>query len=230
MTRISLASLALALMASQGAAQGFLGAELSGEFGIQTEDSDLSRTIYGGGVEFGITPQIAIGATFTDYGFSLTEDREQTLTLHGSYRLASGITAGLFYGTGTLGDDDVTTLGVEGATSLSGIGIEAYVGQVDVEGETGTILGAEATYALGQAFSLQGSFDRVATDEAISRIAIGGAYRFQGGPQIFAEIGQFGGDVDDASPYVSVGARIGLGPNGGVTFGDRSLLNISSGF
>ena len=228
MTRSLLGGLLAATFATSALAQGFSGAEISAEIGARTDDFDLGSTLYAGGAEFGFTPNIGIAAGFSNYGLRGLDGSGSGYSLHGLYRMGNGIALGLFLGRDTLQDTDYDFAGVEAATNLSGLSVEGYFGQYQGGGE-GSFLGVEAAYLLQRGIEISGSFDTVAGDTERTRLALGGAYRFGNGPQVFAELGTMD-DAGDGGTFLTLGAKIGLGPNGGTTFGQRGLLQSLGGF
>jgi hypothetical protein len=229
MTRKLLGGLLAACWATGALAQGFTGAELSAEFGASLDDLDLGTSVYSGALDFGITPSIGLGAALTQHGFRDAGTDGSAYVLRGNYRLGSGLTAGLFWGQEEFEGADTTIWGIEAATALAGFEVQGYAGRWDGTGD-GTLLGAEARRSLGDAFAITGSLDAVSGEDSRTRLAIGGAYRFGTGPEVFAELGRLTGEGDDDETSLTLGARIGLGPNGGVTFGQRGLLQASGGF
>jgi hypothetical protein len=71
-------------------------------------------------------------------------------------------------------------------------------------------------------------------DMDATRLAVGGAYRFgDGGPSLFGQIGRLSvvdGVDDSAETFVTLGAKLAIGPNQGTTFGSRGLFEVLSGF
>jgi hypothetical protein len=221
----------LALTGATGAlAQGFEGAEISAEIRAQTDDFDLGSTVYSGGLQFGITPNIAVAAGFSHYGFRALDANGSGYDLHALYRLgSSGTTLGLFLGNDSIEGTDTRVAGVEAARRFAGIDLQGYLGAWDSDTGGGTLFGAQAEFDFARAFTLSGSFDSVAGATDTSRLAIGAAYRIGNGPQVFAELGRLNADTDDGA-FITLGARIGLGPQGGTTFGQRGLLESRGGF
>jgi hypothetical protein len=220
----------LALTGATGAfAQGFEGAEISAEIRAQTEDFDLGSTVYSGGLQFGITPNIAVSAGFSHYGYRGLDGDGSGYDLHGIYRLGGGTTVGLFLGRDSIENVDHDFAGVEAARTFAGIDFQGYLGAWDSDAGGGTLMGLRGDFDLARAFTLSGSFDSVAGDTDSNRLAIGAAYQIGQGPEVFAELGTLSDDSDGGA-FVTLGARIALGAQGGTTFGQRGVLDALGGF
>lgn len=218
---------ALVAVPSVTFAQGFVGAELSGSMMAYSSDTDLGETMYNGGLEFGIVPGLSVAADFAYHGFRGLDGNSSTLTVHGLYDLTQTATVGLFYGQDRRDAGDSELYGIEGATTLSGIAVDGYLGQFDGDMGTGMLLGVNGAFAFTDAISATASAGIINGDENWKRISIGGEYQFGNGPTVFAEVGKYDGDVDGEN-FISIGARIELGQ--GTTFGPRGITEILPGF
>lgn len=212
-----------------GMTQGFTGAELSAGILAYSDNSDLGETTYHGGLEFGITPRIGVGADFHYNGFRGLDENSTGFTLHGIYGLNDMATLGLFLGQDRRDDGTTDVLGVEGAADLSGVAVQGYLAQFDGWMGQGTMIGVDGSFAFTDSISAIGSAGVVNFDEAdsTSRLSLGGEYRFAGGPAVFAELGR----IDDGSGnenFLAIGGRLELG--NGTTFGPRGITGIIPGF
>ena len=220
----------LAIGAASGAqAQGFEGAEISAEIRAQTGDFALGSPVYSGGLEFGITPNIAIAAGFSHYGYRGLEGNGSGYDLQGLYRLGGGTTLGLFAGRDSTDTVTYDFAGLQAGRTVAGFDLQGYLGAYDTDAAGGTLFGVSADFDFARAFTLSGSFDSVAGDSDSSRLAIGAAYQIGTGPTVFAEFGSHNG-ATDSDTFITLGARIGLGPRGGTTFGQRGVLESLGGF
>lgn len=210
------------------AAQGFSGAELSAGMLAYTEDTNLGASSYAGSLEFGLFAGIGVGADIARHTWRGEEGNSTSYTLHGMYEVTPDATAGLFVGQDRrdLGETDV--YGIEGATSISGIGIEGFVGRYDGDLGTGTMLGLNGAFAFTDALSATAAAGVVNGEGAtMNTVSLGGEYSFGSGPIVYAEVGQQ--DLgDDPATFISLGARIELGQ--GTTFGGRGLTDLLPGF
>jgi predicted porin len=136
--------------------------------------------------------------------------------------------------------------GLEAGRSFGLAGVEVFLGAGEEDVDTvGTFefagFGLEGAYDITPAVSLTGSLSGVAfEDVTLTRIAIGGEYRFNDrGPAIYAEVGRLTATADEegedegessGTNYVGLGARIAIGPNGGTTFDSRGLSELLTGF
>jgi hypothetical protein len=177
--------------------------------------------------EFGIVPGISVAADFAYHGFRGLDGNSSTLTVHGLYDLSPTATVGLFYGQDRRDGGDSDLYGIEGATTLSGISVDGYLGRYEGDLGEGTLLGVNGAFAFTDAISATASAGIVNADENWKRLSIGGEYQFGNGPTVFAEVGKFDGDVDGEN-FISIGARIELGQ--GTTFGPRGITEILPGF
>ncbi|EYD73502.1 hypothetical protein Rumeso_04623 [Rubellimicrobium mesophilum DSM 19309] len=232
------AVLAASVTAGAAAAQEFKGAEVSAEILGYTDDSDLGETTYRGSLEFGVFDAFGIQADLAFHDSRTIDLGARTATIHVVYDALEFATVGLFYS-----HDEVDDEGIDGSANLYGIeagrsfgmaGGEAYFGFLDGEGEDGQVAGIEGTYDVTRNISIIGSADLLFADTDAARLSIGGSYRFgDGGPSLFGQVGRLGLDdgVDDsAETFVTLGAKLAIGPDQGTTFGSRGLFEILSGF
>lgn len=227
----------LALGAGAVHAQEFKGAEVSAEILGYTDDLDFGESNYRGSVEVGL-----LGAFGIQGDLAFNESRNidlgsRTLTVHAIYDAFAFGTVGAFWSQDNLDsggvDEDVTVYGLEGGRSWGGFGAEAYAAHVD-DGEGAYLLGAQTRYDLAAAFSLTADGATLRADgDNFGRLAVGGEYRLGAGPALYAEVGRLGFDLageQEGATFVTLGARIGLGPQGGTTFGSRGLFDVVTGF
>ena len=232
------AVLAASVTAGAATAQDFKGAEVSAEILAFTDDSDLGETTYRGSLEFGVFDAFGIQADLAFHDSRTVDLGARTATIHALYDALELATVGLFYS-----HDEVDSDGIDGSANLYGIeagrsfgvaGGEAYFGFLDGEDDDGKVAGIEGTYDVTRNISVTGSADFLFADTDATRLAVGGAYRFgDGGPSLFGQVGRLSVDdgVDDsAETFVTLGAKLAIGPNQGTTFGSRGLFEILSGF
>lgn len=225
----TLAATAVVFVPHMTLAQGFEGAELSAEMLAYTEDTNLGASSYAGGLEFGIIAGIGVGANIARHNWRGEDGNSTSYTLHGMYDVTSTATAGLFVAQDRRDAGDTDIYGIEGATSLSGIGIEGFLGRYDGTLGTGTMLGVNGAFGFTDALSATASAGIIngEDDISMSTVSLGGEYSFGTGPTVYAELGQQ--DLgEDPATFVSVGARIALGQ--GTTFGGRGLTDLLPGF
>lgn len=237
MGRIGLAALAVAA-AGAAAAQDFRGAELSAEILGYTDDLGVGETNYRASVEMGVFGPLAVQADLS-FNASRTVDLDsRTLTVHALYDAFAMASVAGFYSRDriTAGgvDGDVDVYGLEAGSSWGMAGGEAFVAQASGGDFDGTLLGFEGAYDIASAFSLTAQGAMLRSDEAnLGRLAVGAEYRMGAGPALYAQVGRLGAEsagTSDGETFVTLGARIGLGPSGGTTFGSRSLFDVVSGF
>lgn len=236
MKTLLLSTALVAVGATTSVAQGFTGAELGLEY-QSFNDFDETTTAYFGGAEFSIVPQFAVAADLSFYSNSASDDDANNFTLHAIYKFGgprSGV--GLFIGQDSIDEGDLDVLGVEAAFDFGQGHAEGFFGSAEPENDDAdiTFIGAEFEYDLGNNVGVVGGFDRfdldVASEEfTITTIEIGGSYMVADMVSIFAKLGSIeldGGDLgSEDDTYISIGAEIGFGPDGGLTFSPRSIFS-----
>jgi hypothetical protein len=226
MTRLSLLALATLLPASV-AAQGFDGANISAEtLGYSTND-DFGQITYSGGAQVSFGPGIAVSGDFTSYGFRALGGDATSGTLHGSYALNPITAIGAFYGFDSYDSDDTTFYGAEGQTSFAGATVEAFLGRAEGDIATGAFYGLSGQLVFGM-FGVSADYARLDDTIATDRLSLAGEWHMGLGPTLYAEWGTLSGAIDE--DYLALGVRIGIGANGGTTFGPRSTFEIAPGF
>lgn len=223
--RTALAAL-LAVPPGLAAAQGFAGAEVSAEILGFAEDPDLGETRYSGGAEFDLFGGLSVEADLAYHGFRGFDSDGRNATLHAIYGFGQATDLGLFYGNDDF-DGSTGILGIEGATTVRGFDLDAALGSYDGDAASGGMASIGLSYDFGS-FAATGFAGTLSGDIEASRVSVGGAYRLGRGPTLFAEVGRIGveGETDT---FVSLGARVAIGPNGGTTFGNRGLFEIVPG-
>ena len=226
---------ALAMTAGVATAQGFSGAELSAEVFNFSDNDDISQTTYRGSAEFGIAAGFGVAADLSYYDVGET-DGVRNGTVHVLYDALQFATIGAFYARDSNDDFTGNTLGIEAQRSFGGFGVEAHAGHGDEDGSDYQLYGLDGTYDLSSAISLKGSAALVAGEDSdVSRLSIGGEYRFGVGPAVYAEVGRVNTEEDasgddNGSTFIGFGARIAIGPNRGTTFDPRGPLEAITGF
>jgi hypothetical protein len=217
-------SLALCAMAGQGMAQGLSALELSIETLAWADGGQTGDTTYGGSIEFAITPGIGFAADLTSYG----APDATNVTLHGLYGLGA-IDLGLFAARDSRDVGDTNLLGLEAAMGFGAASVEGYFGMVEGRVGDGTTAGVAGRFDLARGISATGAFGILEADSSANRISVGGEYAMPAGPVLFGELGRIVVDGEDEA-YLSIGARVAVGPNGRTTFGGRSLYEILPGY
>lgn len=228
MNRLSLFAALGAFVPAMASAQGFEGAYISIETLNYSSFDEAGQMTYSGGAEVGFGTGFGASADLSIYGFDFLGGSATSATLHALYRLNPISTVGAFYGLDSYEDLDSTFYGIEGQTSFSGATIEAFFGQSEGSFADGNIYGLSGAFVFG---SLGLVADYAAFDaggDVFERYSIGGEWYLGLGPTLYAEWGQLGSD--EAEDAITLGVRIGLGANGGTTFGPRSVIEIAPGF
>jgi len=215
-------------------AQEFKGAEVSAEVLGYTDNSDLGETAYRGSLEFGIFGPFGIQADLAFHDSRTVDLGARTTTVHVTYDALAFATVGLFYSHDELDesaiDGSVSLYGLEAGRNFGAAAGEAYFGFFDSDGDNGQVAGAEGSYDISRNISVTGSADILFSDADATRFALGGAYRFgDGGPSVFGQVGRLNVD-GDGDTFLTLGAKLAIGPSRGTTFGSRGLFDILSGF
>jgi hypothetical protein len=219
----------MAGLASQAAAFGFEGAQISAETLAYSDENDFGSTTYSGGLEFGVGGGIGVGADLSYYGFDALGLDAQNLTLHGLYNINPITDVGLFVSQDSYDGLDTQSYGIEGLASFGGTTVEGYLGKLDGDLAEGSMIGVNGSISLFGGFSANIGFDQASLDSKVNRMSIGGEYQLGMGPVLYAEYGKVDdGDLDET--YLSFGARLTIGPNQGTTFSSRSVFEIVPGF
>ena len=243
MTRLPLIVALGTLLPTVAAAQSFDGAYVSIEKLNYTSFDDLGQMTYSGGAEFGFGPRFGVSADLTAYGFDLLDGNATSATVHAFYRVSQATAIGAFYGYDraslTLVDPfagesfdvdlDGTFYGAEGQANFAGATVEAFLGQSEGDIGEGAIYGLSGQYLIGS-FGITADYAALDDDEfgIFDRYSVGGEWRLGVGPTLYAEWGKLGGESDEE--FYTIGVQIGIGSNGGTTFGPRSVFENSPGF
>jgi hypothetical protein len=226
MIRLPIFTLAACLPAL-AAAQGFDGAYISAETLGYSSDSDFGQITYSGGAQVSFGPGIAVSGDFTSYGFEALGGDATSGTLHGLYALNPITAVGAFYGFDSYANSDTSFYGAEGQTSFAGATVEAFLGRAEGDIAEGAFYGLSGQLVFGM-FGVSADFARLDDTIATDRLSLAGEWHMGLGPTIYAEWGSVSGAIDE--DYLAFGVRIGIGPNGGTTFGPRSTFEIAPGF
>lgn len=215
----------LAAFGGQAAAQGLSALELSVETLVWSDEGSTGQTTYGGGIEFAITPGLAVAAQLASYGAA---DATNT-TIHAIYGI-SGFDIGLFAARDSVEAGTIDTIGLEGAMGFGAASVQGYFGYVDGLATDGTMGGVSGRYELGSGFAATGAFGFADVDVSGNRIAVGAEYAIGAGPVVFGELGRINLDGGTDDTYLTIGARVTVGPNSSTTFSGRSLYEILPGY
>jgi hypothetical protein len=247
MSRFPIIAAISALLPTFAAAQGFDGAYISIEKLSYPSDDNAGQMTYSGGAEFGFGPGFGVSADLTAYGFDFLDGNATSATVHAFYRVSQTTAIGAFYGydsasltlddpfTGGSFDLDIdgTFYGAEGQASFAGATVEAFLGQSEGDFSQGSIYGLFGQFLFGS-FGI--TADYVALDHEDfgirDRYSFGGEWHSGVGPTLYAEWGKLGSESlgnESDEEFYTIGVRIGIGSNGGTTFGPRSVIEIAPG-
>ncbi|MDX8348687.1 hypothetical protein SLH49_11915 [Cognatiyoonia sp. IB215446] len=209
------------------------------EIGLELQRfSDISETntSYYGGVEVAMSPIVGFGADASFTTNSENSENVSSLTLHGIYNGGpSGSSFGLFYSIDSVDDDDASLFGAEAAFAFGRGRVDSYIGAGELDDTNNDIgfIGVDLDYELGNGFGVGAGFESYNLsssdgDATIRTLEIGGSYRVAPEVIVFGRLGNLNRDIDggadDDDTYLMIGAEVGFGRNGGLTFGPRSIL------
>lgn len=225
MTRLPLTFL-LTLIPGLAAAQAFDGAYVSAEALAYSSDRDIGPLTYSGGAQISFGPSILASADLTFYGFKALDGDASSTTLHSAYWITPDTALGAFLGRDSYGGADGTFYGIEGRTSLAVAAVEGFLGQSDGGVTDGLMYGLSGQFSFA-GLEMTAGYAGIDGDDATDHLSLTGAWRLGPGPRLYAELGTLSGAVDD--DYITLGIRLGIGQNGGTTFGPRSVFEIAPG-
>lgn len=240
---VALAALAT-ICASPSVAEGWSGG-LGFTYALPTESEDRSITEYFGGLEYAFNRNFSLAFDLAAYDFEDFDDAFISSTWHLIYHVNESASVGFFAGADILGDDsgiDIltdysTATGLEVGVEYAAFEGEGYLGVTIPDGEleeNGTIFGVSGEYDILNNWSAIGSFDYLSVEDLSANVfAIGVEYEFDGGPELFAKVGQRSGSVDDFeddSQFVEIGASVSFGRDRGTTFERRSVFEALPNF
>lgn len=235
--KAAIAAAVLTVVGTPIFAQGITGGQLGVEYNMPTDGSDFGGTTYSGGLEYAITRQISVSVDATGYATDNLDISGSNISLHGIYHLSDSASAGVFIGSDKLEDADesVTVYGVEGGTEFMGGAVGGYLGFTDSSGVDSTVFGADGAYALSNGFSVVGGLDVLSSDAdtTVSRLTLGAQYEIQGGPELYAHVGNVSAsDTSSAADqtFIGIGARVAFGAQRGTTFEGHSIFDAVAGF
>ena len=213
-----------------------------------TEFYGTSIASIGGQFTFG--SGVGLSADLTNYGGDI---RDSAVTLHAFYRINTATAIGAFYGYDTetyidrvsnddpYSPDDFVTVdlsgnyyGAEGRLGFGASAVEVFIGEAEGDLQEGAMYGISGGYRFGSwtVTADYSSFDGDYSVDKTSRFSVGGLWNYSESVELWTEIGRrdftyaspyFDDGYDFSQDFVAVGIRIGLGPNGGTTFGPRSF-------
>ncbi|MCP1167207.1 hypothetical protein NHG85_01475 [Limimaricola sp. ASW11-118] len=233
-------SAAIGLVAAAASAQGLAGGTLALETSAFFEEGAIGHTSYSGGLQFDIGLGFGAAVDLASYGFSGFGADGSNATLHALYDFGpfvmglDGAVVGAFVGRDDYEEGDAEIYGIEAAASVFGLRGEGYLAHHDGTRGGAAVAGLSARYEITPAIFAMGEIGFADADEegALTRVALGGGYRIDGGPRLWGELGRieaedeaFGGD----ETFLAIGAEIGFGALSGTSFGTRSLFDVVPG-
>lgn len=216
------------------------GGQIGLSYSLPTDNSNGSVTEYHGGIEYSINRQFAIAGDLSGYSFENVDQSFISTTVHFIYHLSDTGSVGFFAGQDTVGDlnaglfADATVFGLEAGGEFNEAEVEGYFARVNGGNSDVTLFGAEGLYSFDNGFGAIAEVGMAQSDVGdFNKIAVGGTYTIQGGPDLYAQIGQrsFDGGSNDAnSTFIEIGGTLQFGTQRGTTFNKRSLFELLPNF
>ena len=223
-----------ALSALPFAAQAeFAGGRVGVSHSFLTSETDFAKSSIDGQIEWTFGSRFLIQTDLGYSGLHALDENALNMTNHLGMSFGDGSAVGLFYGWDKIeGSEDFW--GAEYARTLGAAQVEAYLGAVDEPGSNGTIAGIAARIPVADAFGMGVSVDHISSHGVAdaTRFGIGADYMLGSATMLKGEIGRMSADDSAASideTYLKLGVDFKFGPNGGTTFGTRSLFNALPG-
>lgn len=202
--------------------------------------NDFNKTTLGGSLEFGVSQAFSLQGDLSLSKFGMTEDAaavlgvskidSRSLGMHAIYHASENTSVGAFLGTDRIESTDLNFIGVEAGHQMGQFGLEGYLSRGKLEGITGTVLGLEGNYAVGEYTTLGLRYDNIDIEGFdSSRLSLTGEIGATPGFAVTGEIGN--ADLEDIGSelFMGIGVRVNFGAKRGATFRDRSVANLLPG-
>jgi hypothetical protein len=233
-SRAAAAAILAILPAGAALAQGFTGAEISGEILGFTDDLDFGEIRYRGALEFDVGAGFGVAADLSYHGWRALGTNGRNMTIHGLWDGLGFATVGAYVARDSFEGEGATGYGIEAAGDFGGLVADGSLGMVDGDGDSALLMLANARFDIGGFAPVDGlaataRFGRLGGDADATRFGVGAEYDLGFGPTVYGEVGRVSTEGDGAT-YVGVGARLGIGQKGGTTFGSRGIFEVIPGF
>lgn len=228
----ALCSLAIVTLPTAAQAE-FAGGRLGVSHSVLTSDSDYAKSAIDGQVQWNFGSRFLMQTDLGYSGLHALDENALTMTNHLGMSFNDGSAAGIFYGWDRIeGSEDFW--GAEYARSIGAAQMDAYIAVVDEPGSNGTMAGIAARMPVADAVGMGISVDHLSSNGVAdaTRFGIGADYMLGSATMLKGEIGRVSADDSAASideTYLKLGVDFKFGPNGGTTFGSRSLLSALPG-
>lgn len=216
------AAIGLAAISSSVSAQGITGGELTIDGYSFRSGNNESALNYSGALEYGINRNFSVAGDVALYDFDILDDSLFNVTLHGIYHVNDQSSVGVLVGNDNIDGDNTIFYGLEGGFEANQFTAEGYFALYD-DSDDSIVVGINGGYQFTDTISAIGSlgYGDVSNND-VTRISAGAEYQFQGGPSLYAEIGNVDRD-DDNSTFIGLGAKVEFGAARGTTFDRRGI-------
>lgn len=228
--RTVLTAVSLTALSTAATAQGFSGGELTIDATQFSAGSDPTSVNYSGALEYSINRNISVAGAVSIYDYSLLADTITNVTLHGIYHVNDQASVGAFVGQDSVGGAHSSFAGIEGGYEMGQFEVEGYLAFYD-NADNSSVLGVSGAYQFNDQFAAIADFGvgEFGFDD-VTRVSAGAEYTFNGGPSLYAELGNINSDIAD-SRFIGIGASIEFGADRGTTFDRRGVFEtINPGF
>lgn len=228
----ALCTLAIATLPTLALAE-FAGGRVGVSHSLLTSESDYAKSSIDGQVQWNFGSRFLMQTDLGYSGLHALDENALTMTNHLGMTFNDGSAAGIFYGWDRIeGSEDFW--GAEYARSIGAAQMDAYIAVVDEPGSNGTMAGIAARMPVADAVGMGISVDHISSNGVAdaTRFGIGADYMLGNATMLKGEIGRVSADDSAASideTYLKLGVDFKFGPNGGATFGSRSLLSALPG-
>lgn len=226
------AALGVAFSGNMGAAQEFKG-DITLGYSAFIDETSLNTLSGTGSFEFGIGDRASVQLDLGVYGFGFVGVEGGNAVLHGIYDVNRQASLGLFLGVDSAGGSSDDFYGIEYGQSFGTGSFEVYGARGKEAGVSGTILGAEAMFALNPSWGIGIKADTADYGAQLdaTRLGVKGMHALSDNTSVFAELGtaRFNdGTTSLSEPFLGVGMSFDLG-GGKATFGQRSQFALIPG-
>ncbi len=168
------------------------------------------------------------------YNYNATSKSGNDVTLHAIYNAGQKTSFGAFYGRDQISGGHQGFYGLEAGHQSGPVGVEGFAEYGSQSGVHGTILGILGRYAVTPGAGLGLSLQHASFSGSISgtRVGLIGDVKVADNVKLYGVVGNLsasGSGLSGSRSFVGLGAKFNFGPDGGVAFGKRGLLEFIPG-
>lgn len=197
------------------------------------DDTSLNALSGTSSLEVGIGQRASAQLDFGMYGFGFSDSEAANLVLHGIFDVNAAASVGLFLGVEDFAGDRYDFYGLEYGQGFGAGSFEVYAARGEDAGISGTVIGAEGTFAVNDLWGVGVKLDNGEFDNTVEarRVGVKGIHALGQGTSLFAEVGSAtisAGGASVSEPFVGVGLNFKFGSDK-ATFGQRSFSGLFPG-